>query len=74
VGSTRNAPAVVKLSVNVSADVGNRLRRVAFNERISESSVVEIALAQLFGRSGSDAALGRTLREQGATLRRPGGA
>jgi hypothetical protein len=63
----------VKLSVNVSADVGARLRRVAFDERLSESSIVEIALAQLFGKNSTDGGLGRFLRDHGATLRRTGG-
>jgi len=63
----------VKLSVNVSADVGARLRRVAFDERLSESSIVEIALAQLFGKNSGDGSLGRFLREHGASLRRVAG-
>jgi hypothetical protein len=44
----------VKLSVNVSGDIGQRLRRIAFEERLSESSIVQIAF----------------LKEQGASLRR----
>ncbi len=60
----------VKLSVNVASAIGARLRRLAFAERLSESSIVEIALAQLFARNPSDAALGRLLRDLGATLRR----
>ena len=74
-GSAHSAvgdPAV-KLSVNVSGEVGGRLRRLAFDERLSESSIVEIALAQLFGKNSSDGPLGRFLREHGATLRRSGG-
>jgi predicted transcriptional regulator len=60
----------VKLSVNVSADVGQRLRRIAFEERLSESSIVEIALMDFFGRM-SEVEVGSYLRAQGATLRRP---
>jgi predicted transcriptional regulator len=63
----------VKLSVNVSAEIGGRLRRLAFDERLSESSIVEIALSQLFGKILNDSALGRFLRDHGATLRRAGG-
>lgn len=63
----------VKLSVNVSFDIGARLRRLAFDERFSESSIVEIALVQLFGKHLNDGALGKFLRDQGATLRRVGG-
>lgn len=58
-----------KLSVNVSAAVGERLRKLAFEERISESSIVEIALQELFNVSPAPE-LGAFLRERGATLRR----
>jgi hypothetical protein len=61
----------VKLSVNVSADVGWRLRKVAFEERLSESSIVEIALEQLFART-TESTVGKFLREHGASLRRGG--
>ncbi len=60
----------VKLSVNVTRDIGIRLRRIAFDERVSESSIVEIALNGLFADM-SDAKLGEFLRSQGASLRRP---
>jgi hypothetical protein len=60
------------LSVNVSAEVGLRLRKVAFEERLSESSIVEIALQQLFART-TDVTVGRFLREHGASLRRGAG-
>jgi len=71
-GSVGEATAV-KLSVNVSTEVGGRLRKLAFDERLSESSIVEIALSQLFGKNPNDGALGRFLRDHGATLRRAGG-
>jgi hypothetical protein len=61
----------VKLSVNVSAEVGWRLRKVAFEERLSESSIVEIALEQLFARTAENT-VGKFLREHGASLRRGG--
>lgn len=61
--------ATVKLSVNVSEDVGLKLRQVAFEQRLSESSIVEVALGLLFRRS-DNASLGALLRQQGATLRR----
>jgi hypothetical protein len=61
----------VKLSVNVSGSVGSRLRQVAFEERVSESSIVEIALQMLFSRT-TDTTVGKYLREHGASLRRPG--
>jgi hypothetical protein len=59
----------VKLSVNVSSDIGQRLRRVAFDERLSESSIVQIALKLMFART-TDETIGSFLREQGASLRR----
>ena len=59
----------VKLSVNVSSDVGQRLRRVAFDERLSESSIVQIALKLMFAGTTSET-IGDFLRSQGASLRR----
>ena len=67
---TTAGSGAVKLSVNVTRDVGVRLRRIAFDERVSESSIVEIALNGLFTEM-SDAQLGEFLRSQGASLRRP---
>ena len=61
--------SMVKLSVNVSEEVGSRLRQIAFEQRLSESSIVEIALGLLFRRSDGQA-LGTLLRQHGATLRR----
>ncbi len=58
-----------KHSITVPGDIGQRLRLLAFEQRLSESSIVEIALRGLFDR-GDDAFLGRILRENGATLRR----
>lgn len=61
--------STVKLSVNVSEEVGLKLRQVAFEQRLSESSIVEVALGLLFRRS-DNSQLGTLLRQQGATLRR----
>ncbi|HZZ65143.1 MAG TPA: hypothetical protein VFE17_06580 [Candidatus Baltobacteraceae bacterium] len=66
VGSPANA---VKFSVNISAEVGTELKRIAFENRVSESSVIEIALRQLFGRVSKER-LGVFLRQNGACLRR----
>ena len=64
-----SAEVSVKLSVNVSGDVGRRLRRIAFEERLSESSIVQIALSLMFDRTNGGS-VGEFLREKGASLRR----
>jgi hypothetical protein len=58
-----------RITVNLSGEIGDTLRRVAVQCSVSESSIVEIALRQLFRRV-SPAALGTFLREQGGCLRR----
>ncbi len=58
-----------KLSVNVTSDVARRLKRLAFEQQLSESSIVEVALQLLFTR-GTDTSLGSLLRQHGASLRR----
>jgi len=69
VRSSAGPGGAVKLSVNVSSEIGMRLRKIAFDERLSESSIVEISLDMLFAKS-SDAQIGKVLRERGASLRR----
>jgi hypothetical protein len=66
---TLAAAKPIKLSINVSAETGNRLRRIAYGERLSESSIVQIALTLMFDKM-TDATVGEFLREQGASLRR----
>jgi hypothetical protein len=66
VGDPRNAQ---RITVNLAAEIGDELRRAATKCSVSESSIVEIALRQLFRRV-SPTALGAFLREQGACLRR----
>ncbi|MBD5603693.1 MAG: hypothetical protein IAI48_01155 [Candidatus Eremiobacteraeota bacterium] len=61
----------VKLSVNVSGEVGTRLRQIAFDERVSESSIVGIALELLFDQT-KESSMGSYLRDRGASLRRGG--
>lgn len=63
------ALARTKLSVNVGHDISERLRSLAYAHRLSESSIVEVALTMFFAR-GDDALLGVMLRQLGATLRR----
>ena len=59
----------IKLSINVLAETYNRLRRIAYGERLSESSIVQIALTHMFDKT-TDATVGKFLREQSASLRR----
>jgi hypothetical protein len=66
IGSAANA---VKFSVNVSAEIGNELKRAAFEHQVSDSSIIEIALRQLFARVSGER-LGTFLRQNGACLRR----
>lgn len=64
------APAdAQRFTVNIASDVAAELQEAASKHRVSESSVVEIALRQLFRRV-SAATLGTFLREHGACLRR----
>ncbi|HEV3154476.1 MAG TPA: hypothetical protein VGZ02_11780 [Candidatus Baltobacteraceae bacterium] len=65
-GTVLNA---LKFSVNLSADVGGELKRIAYEHRVSESSVIEIALRQIFRRVTPER-LGGFLRQNGACLRR----
>jgi|GEM_PF-2786445 len=58
-----------KLSLNVSSATGRHLRKLAFEQRLSESSIVEASL-QIFFDRGDDVALGELLRNLGASLRR----
>ena len=58
-----------KLSVNASHDISERLRSLAYTHRLSESSIVEVALTMFFAR-GDDELLGVILKQLGATLRR----
>lgn len=66
VGGPVNA---LKFSINLSSEVGSELRRIAFEERVSESSIIEIALRHLFRKVSSDR-LGVFLKQNGACLRR----
>ena len=62
-------PITMKLSINVAHEIGHRLRRLAFDRRVSESSIVEVALQALYA-DRDDHALAHVLREGGASLRR----
>ncbi len=67
--SSRQPAKAHKLSVNVTGEVGSRLHELAFQGRVSESSIVDIALRDLFKR-GNNIVLVELLRDRGATLRR----
>lgn len=58
-----------RFTVNIADEVSSELRRIAFDQRVSESSIIEIALRQLFRRVPPEA-LGAFLRQHGACLRR----
>jgi len=58
-----------KISVNVAHDISERLRTLAYSNRLSESSIVEVALTIFFAR-GDDEVLGAILKQLGASLRR----
>lgn len=62
--------AIRKMSINVSAALGTRVRKLAFDADISESSIVETALRK-FIDAKSDEELKRKLKREGASLRRP---
>lgn len=66
IGAAANA---MRFTVNISQDVGDQLKEIAFANRVSESSVIEVALRQLFRRV-TPSALGAFLRQNGACLRR----
>lgn len=59
----------MKLSINIPVDLGERVRALAFEHRLSGSSIVQVALQQFFARR-DDTTLGTLLRQQGASLRR----
>jgi hypothetical protein len=61
--------STMKLSINVAEDLGARLRRLAFDLRVSESSIVEVALGILY-ETGEDTEIAEILRSRGASLRR----
>ncbi len=69
-GPTDSAsPKIRKVSLSLSIDIAERLRRLAFEEKLSESSLVEVALHTWFN-ARDDKRLGHLARKEGATLRR----
>ena len=68
--NARESDGLYKLSINLQGTVAQKLRRIAFEHTVSESSVIEIALKELF-RCAPHGQLGDFLKRRGATLRRP---
>lgn len=66
IGAAANA---MRFTVNIAQDVGDQLKEIAFENRVSESSIIEVALRQLFRRVGPGQ-LAAFLRQNGACLRR----
>ena len=74
-GAGKVAPAqrkstVAKVSHTLSVALAERLEEFAFFQRVSESAVIEYALAKFFSQGDDDAALGDALRRDGAGRRR----
>ena len=57
------------VSHTLEGHLAERLRYVAYRERVSESAVIEFALRGLLA-DGEDGQLGQRMRDGGATLRR----
>ncbi|MBC5816574.1 MAG: hypothetical protein GIW97_08540 [Candidatus Eremiobacteraeota bacterium] len=65
-----HADKIRKMSINVPASLGRRVKQLAFNAEVSESAIVEAALRKLIDTK-TDAVLTKQLKREGATLRRP---
>jgi hypothetical protein len=67
--TTRDCPASIRtVSHTLEGHLAERLRFVAYRERVSESAVIEYALRGLL--VSDDSELGARMRDGGATLRR----
>jgi|GEM_PF-3592081 len=53
-----------KMSINVAAPLGQRVRQLVFNAEVSESAIVEAALTKQID-SKTDTALTKQLKRQG---------
>jgi predicted transcriptional regulator len=69
-GGSHRKSTVAKVSHTLSVALAERLEEFAFFQRVSESAVIEHALTKFFGQGADDAALGETLRKDGAGRRR----
>jgi hypothetical protein len=68
--SAARKSTVAKVSHTLSVALAERLEEFAFFQRVSESAVIEYALTKFFGQGSDDAALGESLRKDGAGRRR----
>lgn len=60
---------MMKLSLNVDREMGEKIRTLAFNCRLSESSIVDVALTLLV-EGKNDEEIEQVLLANGACLRR----
>ena len=65
---TRRA-RTIKVSHSLDESVAARLKELAYRERVSESSIIELLLSGFFAM-GDDETLGRIIRDSALTLRR----
>lgn len=61
-------PALARFSISLPDALSERVRELAYTERVSVSAIIESALNDLFGKSG--AAISRALDRDNAGLRR----
>jgi hypothetical protein len=66
-GTRRSKTTKVSHSLDESVDA--RLKQLAYSERVSESSIIELLLTEFFAL-GNDETLGRIIRDSALTLRR----
>lgn len=59
----------IKVSHSLDESVAARLKELAYSERVSESSIIELLLSGFFAM-GNDETLGRIIRDSALTLRR----
>lgn len=65
---TRRA-RTIKVSHSLDESIAARLKQLAYSERVSESSIIELLLSGFFAL-GDDETLGRIIRDSALTLRR----
>ncbi|MDQ6929047.1 MAG: ribbon-helix-helix protein, CopG family [Candidatus Eremiobacteraeota bacterium] len=61
--------SLTRLSVTIEDELGDRVKRLAFEQGISVSSLIEVALERFIDGKTNDQ-LGRAAKRSGASLRR----